>query len=67
MPTNRLLSNLCRSDQRQLLAACDEVNLCMGDVLWEPHKRIRHVYFPLDCFISQLLPVDSREHLELAL
>ncbi len=67
MQTNRLLSNLRRSDQRRLLAACDEVELCIGDLLWEPQKRIRHVYFPLDGFISQLVPVESRANLELAL
>jgi len=39
----------------------------MGEVLSEPQKRISHVYFPLDCFISQLVPVDARENLELAL
>jgi hypothetical protein len=67
MPNNRLLANLSRKDQQQLIAACDEVDLCIGDVLWEPRKRIRHVYFPLNCFISHLVPVDDRENLELAL
>jgi CRP-like cAMP-binding protein len=67
MQSNRLLAKLNRKDQRQLLAACDKVELSIGDVLWEPRTRISHVYFPLNCFISQLLPVDSRENLELAL
>lgn len=67
MESNRLLTNLRRKDHEQLLAACDEVDLCIGDVLWEPHQRIRHVYFPLDCSISQLVPVDCRGNHELAL
>jgi CRP-like cAMP-binding protein len=67
MLNNRLLAKLSRKDQVRLLAACDEVDLCIGDILWEPQKRISHVYFPLDCFISQLVPVDARENLELAL
>jgi CRP-like cAMP-binding protein len=65
--SNRLLTKLHRKDRRQLLAACDEVNLCIGDILWEPEQRIPYVYFPVDCFISQLVPIDARENLELAM
>jgi len=67
MSTNRLLNGLSRKNQRQLLAACDEVHLNIGDVIWEPQQPIRYVYFPLSCFISQLVPVDSHANLELAL
>ncbi|MCJ7590358.1 MAG: Crp/Fnr family transcriptional regulator, partial [Woeseiaceae bacterium] len=67
MPNNRLLAKLRRKDHDHLLAAGDEVDLCIGDVLWEPHTRIRHVYFPLGGFVSQLVPVESKDNLELAL
>jgi CRP-like cAMP-binding protein len=67
MRRNRLLAKLSRKDREHLRAACDEVELCIGDILWEPQRRIRHVYFPLDSFISQLVPIDARENLELAL
>jgi CRP-like cAMP-binding protein len=67
MQSNQLLASLRRKDQLQLIAACDVVDLCIGDILSEPQSRIRHVYFPLDSFISQLVPIDSRENLELAL
>lgn len=67
MQSNRLLANLRSKDRLQLIAACDEVELIAGDVLWKPQSRIRHVYFPLDGFISRLVPVDGRENLELAL
>ena len=67
MPNNHLLAALRRKDRDHLLAACDEVELTIGDVLWEPRMRIRHVYFPIDCFISQLVPIDARKDLELAL
>ena len=67
MQINRLLTKLRRKDYRQLVDACDEVDLCIGDILWEPQSHIRQVYFPLDCFISQLVPLDAREYLELAL
>lgn len=67
MHKNRLLAKLGRKDHGRLLTACDEVDLAYGDILSEPHCPIRHVYFPLDCFISQLVPIDSHENLELAL
>ena len=67
MQSNRLLASLSRKDHRQLVAASDVVELCNGDVLWEPQSRIRHVYFPLDGFISQLVPNDSHANLEIAL
>jgi CRP-like cAMP-binding protein len=67
MQSNRLLASLRRTDYRQLIAACDVVELCIGDTLSAPQSRLRHVYFPLDCSISQLVPVDTKENLELAL
>jgi CRP-like cAMP-binding protein len=67
MAINRLLAKLRRKDHQQLIAACDEVDLCIGDILWEPRQRIPFFYFPVGGFISQLVPVDRRENLELAL
>lgn len=67
MQTNHLLATLRSKDRRQLIAACDEVELVYGDVLWKPQSRIRNVYFPLDGFISRLVPVNGRKNLELAL
>ncbi len=64
---NRLLSSLRRKDRASLLALSETVELTYGDVIWEPAQRIRHVYFPITGFVSQLLPVDARENLELAL
>lgn len=66
MKSNHLLSSLRREDSRQLLANCEAVELSTGDPLWEPHERIRYVYFPLDCSISQLLTVKAQGSLELA-
>lgn len=67
MQSNQLLASLRRKDHLRLIADCDVVDLCIGDILWEPKTVIRHVYFPLDCFISQLVPIDAHENLELAL
>ncbi|MGB5245193.1 MAG: Crp/Fnr family transcriptional regulator [Woeseia sp.] len=67
MESNRLLAGLSRKDHRQLITACEVVELDSGEVLWEPQSLIRHVYFPLDGFVSQLVPFDSRDNLELSL
>jgi len=67
MASNHLLAKLGRKDRIRLIAACEEVDLCIGEVLWEPQQRIPFVYFPVGAFVSQLVPVDNRENLELAL
>jgi CRP-like cAMP-binding protein len=67
MESNHLLSALRRKDRLQLLASCELVEMTFGDVLWEPNQRIRHAYFPLDCFVSKLVPIDAHDNLELAL
>jgi CRP-like cAMP-binding protein len=64
---NQLIASLPGKDRRRLLASCDQVELTLADVLWEPGTRIRHVFFPIDMCISQLLPVNGRTGLELAL
>lgn len=64
---NRLLAALPRSDYRRLVAGSEHVELGFGDVLCEPGDRIRHVYFPAECFVSLAAPVDSRGSLEVGL
>jgi len=67
MKSNRLLASLSRTDRRKLMAAGDTVDLRDGDILWEAQSRMRYAYFPLEGFISQLIPVAARKNLELAL
>ena len=43
---------LPRKDRSRLLALCDPVTLELSDVLCEPGKPVRYVYFPTDSFIS---------------
>jgi hypothetical protein len=64
---NRLLTGLPRHDLRQVLANCDKVDLVLGDLLYEPGKRMRHVYFPIGGFISLITPVDGHASLEVGL
>lgn len=64
---NSLLGSLTRKDRRNLLAIGELVNLEFGDVLCEPGAPIRYAYFPIDCFISLVIPVDSGASLEVEL
>ena len=66
-PPNRLLASLPRRECGRLLAACDPVELEVGVVLFEPEARIRDVYFPTDSFVSLLIPVDGKNHLEVGM
>lgn len=51
---NRLLSLLPVADQQRLLADCDRVSLQQHQIVIESEEAIEHVFFPIDCVISQL-------------
>jgi len=65
-PVNRLLDALPTIDRRRVLAECDNVELGFGDVLYNLGETLSHVYFPLGCFISLIMPID-RTSLEVGL
>jgi CRP-like cAMP-binding protein len=64
---NRLLAALPRKDQQHLLRSCEQIELVVTDVLCEPDERIRHVYFPIDSFISLVMLVDDHTKLHVGL
>jgi CRP-like cAMP-binding protein len=64
---NRLLAALPRKDRLHLIAGCEEVDLVLSDVLFEPGDRIRHVHFPTKGFISLLTPTGGSTRLEVGL
>jgi CRP-like cAMP-binding protein len=65
-PSNRLLEALPRRESKRILGECEAVDLNVGEILYQPNARIRHVYFPADSFISLMIPVDSISNLEVA-
>ncbi len=64
---NSLLAALPRKSYLRLLPGLSPVTLTFGDVLYEPGKPIREVYFPGECLVSLLTPVDGHLALEVGL
>jgi CRP-like cAMP-binding protein len=66
-PNNTVLGSIPKREFARLEAALEPVTLKFGEVLYEPGKAIRHVYFPIDCLISLLTAVDKRRSLEVGM
>lgn len=64
---NSLLAALPASVRRRLTADRAPVDLVLSEVLSQTGERIRHVYFPIDGFISLITPAIGRGQLELGL
>jgi CRP-like cAMP-binding protein len=67
MPTNKVLASIPPKAYQRLRAQLEPVTLNFGQVLYQPGKPIRHVYFPIDCLISLLTAVDKRRTLEVGM
>jgi len=64
---NSLLDVLRHADFQRLFAGIEPVTLKFGEVLQEPGVPFRHVYFPIDCVISLLTPIEGHPDLGIAL
>jgi len=64
---NSLLAALPRKDYQRLLSGLVPVELGFGDVLYEPGKPIRDVYFPGQSLVSLLTVVEGHLALEVGL
>jgi len=64
---NLLIATLPRGDRLQLLSQCESINLPLAQVLCEPGETTRHVYFPIDSFISLITQIDDTRRLEVGM
>ena len=64
---NLLIAKLPRADRLRLLAACKPVELVIAEVLCERGKPARHVYFPVEGFISLVAQIDDHPGLEVGM
>ena len=64
---NRVLASIPTVNRTHLRARLEPVTLKFRQVLYEPGRTIRHVYFPVDCLISLLTAVDRRRSLEVGM
>jgi CRP-like cAMP-binding protein len=64
---NRVLASIPPKEYTRLQAQLEPVTLEFKQVLYEPGKAIRYVYFPIDCLISLLTAVDKRRTLEVGM
>ena len=64
---NRLIELVGRADRRRLLSKCVPIDLVLGQILCEPATATRHVYFPIDGFISLIAVVAGSPGIEVGL
>ena len=64
---NDLIKRLPRKDRLRLLALCDQVPLTLAEVLCDPGKPMRHVYFPIDGFVSMVAVVEGNPGVEVGM
>jgi CRP-like cAMP-binding protein len=64
---NRLIERLPRADRASLQALCRPVQLRLSEVLAEPGTPIRHLWFPVDAFISLVARTDEHPGLEVGM
>jgi CRP-like cAMP-binding protein len=64
---NLLLAGLSPEERLRLTGDRPPVDLAFSETLNDPGDRIRHVYFPIDSFISLITPGIERAQLEIGL
>lgn len=65
--SNLLLNSLPHKSRARILEHCEPATLVFGEILCEPGKPIRHVYFPLTGFISLVATLGDHPPLEMGL
>jgi len=65
--SNKILASIPDGDRQRLSRRLEPVSLRFGQVLYEPGRAIRYVYFPIDCLVSLLTSVDRHRTLEVGM
>lgn len=64
---NHLIELLPERDRLRLLARCEPVSLVLAQVLCETGTPLRHVFFPIEGFISLVTRIDHHPALEVGM
>ena len=64
---NHLIELLPVADRSRIMALCEPVELVLSEVLCEPGKPTRHVYFPTQGYISLVALVDGSPGVEVGM
>jgi CRP-like cAMP-binding protein len=64
---NHLVELLGREDRRSLLSICERVTLVLGEVVCDADTPTRHLYFPIDSFISMVATVSGSPGVEVGM
>lgn len=64
---NILINRLPKKQRSGFIERCSRVDLALGTILYAQDEPIRHVYFPLDGFISIVEIMDDHNPLEVGL
>jgi len=59
--------SLARAERRRLLCRCETIDLVVGQIVCEPATATRHVYFPIDGFISLIAVVAGSPGIEVGM
>jgi len=65
--TNQLLHAVPRKERLLFMAACEPVELVLGDILAEKGERTTYAWFPTSSFISLTMPMEQGSQLEVGL
>ena len=64
---NLLLNMLPDEDLQRFMSSCEQVELSLGNNLYQTGDSIHYAYFPTSGFISLMIPVEGHGDLEVAL
>jgi CRP-like cAMP-binding protein len=64
---NRLIDALSDDERARLVPHLDRVTLSLGDVIYEPSRRLDHIYFPTTSVISLLYTMEDGVTAEMGL